>query len=399
MSKSTKYSFLLFGALTMSSVVSARYANADTTPLNKENFNFTVEEAPEWTALFKRDSGWFGGDGIFALPLNGKEDTSPTDTTINLIWFSDTMIGEVENNTPKSSTMIHNSLALLRGAVPENKNIQFYWDTKDNKAATIFEPRTPSAKEGDYYWLGDGFLNKAKQNTTYIFAYRMHNTSEDDWSFKVMGINLIEIPAGGKPPFKDHRQIETPFSSFTNAGEEVSLGAGILANTPEQGAPHPDGFIYVYGVKGKNKSLIAGRIEPENFESFDKWEFWTGSKWSNDFKKASAITTGVSNELSVTPMSDGKYILVYQENGMSSHVIMRVAPSPVGPFSDPIVLYDCPEVKENKNYFVYNAKAHPSLSKAGELLISYNVNSFNFFSELKKNATLYRPRFIRVKFK
>ena len=214
-----------------------------------------------------------------------------------------------------------------------------------------------------------------------------------------MGINLIAIPAGSKPPFKNHRQIETPFDFFLHGEEEVSLGAGILANTQEEGAPHADGFIYVYGVTGKDKKLIAGRIEPENFESFDEWQFWNGSNWSNNFKEAATITTGVSNELSVTPMPDGKYILVYQTNGMGSTIAMRVATTPVGPFSDSVIIYHCPEVKKNKNYFVYNAKAHPSLSRAGELLISYNVNSFNFFSEIEKNPTLYRPRFIRVRFK
>jgi hypothetical protein len=35
--------------------------------------NYKVEEAPEWTALLKRSSGWFGGDDIFTIPLNGKE--------------------------------------------------------------------------------------------------------------------------------------------------------------------------------------------------------------------------------------------------------------------------------------------------------------------------------------
>jgi hypothetical protein len=31
---------------------------------------YTVAEAPEWTALLNRSSGWFGGDGIFTIPLN-----------------------------------------------------------------------------------------------------------------------------------------------------------------------------------------------------------------------------------------------------------------------------------------------------------------------------------------
>jgi hypothetical protein len=84
--------------------------------------------------------------------------------------------------------------------------------------------------------------------------------------------------------------------------------------------------------------------------------------------------------------------------GMSSTVAMRIGASPVGPFGPIIKLYDCPESKENKNYFMYNAKAHPSLSKPGELLISYNVNSFEFWKEIQTKPTLYRPRFLKLIF-
>ncbi len=44
----------------------------------------------------------------------------------------------------------------------------------------------------------------------------------------------------------------------------------------------------------------------------------------------------------------------------------------------------------------YNAKAHPHLSPPGELLIRYNVDSSDFWGQFK-NADIYRPRFIRLK--
>jgi hypothetical protein len=42
-------------------------------PKDLTTLNYKVEETPEWTELLKRKSGWFGGDGIFTIPLNGKE--------------------------------------------------------------------------------------------------------------------------------------------------------------------------------------------------------------------------------------------------------------------------------------------------------------------------------------
>ena len=39
--------------------------------------------------------------------------------------------------------------------------------------------------------------------------------------------------------------------------------------------------------------------------------------------------------------------------------------------------------------------AHPHLSKPGELLISYNVNTLNFWDHFNY-ADIYRPRFINI---
>jgi hypothetical protein len=110
------------------------------------------------------------------------------------------------------------------------------------------------------------------------------------------------------------------------------------------------------------------------------------------------IAGRASNELSLTPLPDGRYALVFQVDGMSSSVGLRLGLSPTGPFGPVIQLWECPEVKENKRYFTYNAKAHPNLSGPGELLISYNVNSFDFFNQIKINPNLYRPRFIKISF-
>src|SRR5688500_3942602 len=56
---------------------------------------FTVEEAPEWTALFKRSQGWFGGDGIFAIPFSGNDYAQSTTEDSILFVFSDTMVGQI----------------------------------------------------------------------------------------------------------------------------------------------------------------------------------------------------------------------------------------------------------------------------------------------------------------
>lgn len=367
--------------------------NTDTTHLK-----FSVSEAPEWTALFNRTSGWFGGDGIFAIPMDGVETGNEADST--LFIFSDTMVGDVvDGKLQPGARMIHNSVACLEGTAPDTQKIRFYYgENEDGQAETIFVPNTPNAQKGDYYWLGDGFVNKALNNNLYIFAYRMRNMSSDDWSFKQVGNALVVIKAGSKPPFKDQRQMETPF--LIQGGEETesgSLGAGIFVNTKEAGALDPDGYVYVYGLKGKAKNLIVARVLPEDFEQFDTWRFWDGRSWSTNIREAAYVTDNVSGELSVSPLEDGRYALVFQVAGMSHIVGLRLGLSPHGPFGPVIKLWECTESRQ-KNYITYNAKAYPGLSKPGELLVSYNVNAFDFWNELKQNPTLYRPRFFKVKY-
>lgn len=58
-----------------------------------------------------------------------------------------------------------------------------------------------------------------------------------------------------------------------------------------------------------------------------------------------------------------------------------------------------PEIYEDINFYTYNAKAYPHLSKPGELLISYNVNAFNFEEKFHMYPHHLRPRFITVKYK
>jgi hypothetical protein len=58
-------------------------------------------------------------------------------------------------------------------------------------------------------------------------------------------------------------------------------------------------------------------------------------------------------------------------------------------------IWSCPEVDEDPYIFIYNAKAHPHLSTSEKLLISYNVNTFDFWDHFT-NADIYRPRFITL---
>ena len=394
---------LLLGAAACSSPKSDPPGQEAPQPVNTDitTLKFKVEAAPEWTALFKRNSGWFGADGIFAIPKNGVDAPGTAKSTETMFLFSDTMIGDIKDGKLNPGyTMINNSVALLKGAQPTAENIEFYWDkTPAGKPKSLFIPSTPAAQPGEYYWLGDGFVNTAKNNDTYVFGYRVKNINNQAFGFQEVGNTLIVIPAGSKPPFTDQRQLDTPFFlPGSGPGDYGSLGGGIFVNTREAGAPQPDGYVYVYGVRGKAKNVMVARVLPADFEDFGKWRYWDGNDWNADLSKIANITDRASNVLSVTPLPDGRYAMVFQTEGLGKTVGLRLGLKPQGPWGPPIELWDCTEdVKMDKDFFPYNAKVHANLSEPGELLISYNINSFDFFKDILVYPNLYRPRFIKVK--
>ena len=368
-------------------------------------FTFTVEQAPEWSDLFKRYRGWFGGDGIFCATMSGNEQQGSASKDSTLIWFSDSMIGEIINDSLQPGfSMINNSIAVLAGGKPDSNAIHFFLkkaEKNKDSAASIVTPQTPATEKGEYYWLGDGFVNTEMNNELFIFGYRIKNIPEQAvLGFKQTGTTLIHIPAGEKKSFLYTEQTDVPFLQSNNIDSSGTFGAAVLVNTTKAGAPNADGYVYIYGIRGKNKEVIAARVKAEAVEQFDQWMFWNGSKWTSDINSIKPIADHASNEFSITAIEKARYVMVFQKDALSSVIALRIGSSPVGPFGDIVDVYDTKaDLKDSRNFISYNAKAHPVLSQPGELLISYNINSFDYTNDIKKFPQFYRPRFIKLRYK
>jgi len=359
-----------------------------------------VKKAPEWAHMLKHSSGWIGADGIYALPLDGDERSGRRDSAETMFWFSDCIYGTVDHDTLKDGWgMGHNSVAYFTGGEPDPNKIKFYHgsDSKGN-VASMFNPNTPQSKPGDYYWLGSGVFDHAKDSTIYIVAYRIRNVPGPVFPFEEVGTSIIALPKHSRPPFANQRQLDAPLYIKDNSGQ-IGFGTCMLANTAGAHAPHPDGYIYIYGVKNPGAQLVVARVEDIDFEDFTKWTYWDGSTWGNDVHKCAALIPAVSNEMSMSYMDDGsgRVIACYQRNNSNS-VYVQVGKTPFGPFFPEKKIWDTPETYDDIDFYTYNAKAYPYLSNPGELLISYNVNSFDFEKKIKIHPYHLRPRFITLKY-
>ena len=333
---------------------------------------YSVEKTPEWTDLFRRTSGWTGADGIFSYfdKISGKK----------IFVFSDTWIGEVDpkSRERKKWKMINNSMATMAG-----KKIEFHWNKKDDSSLFI-----PEQAKG-WYWLQDGFIHKGH---FYNFPMRIEKdpNGSEGFQFKTAAVDILKVPLIDGNPKTEKAVKKSGDLLIKQNGHELFYGAGVLKE---------DDFVYIYGRLHKDfiVSLTVARVKADEVEDRKAWSFWDGKNWNKDIQHSVSLGEG-GPELSVTKMTSGvlkgKYLLVSMP--ISREVFIRIGDSPKGPFGPKQVIYKTPDQEEIKGIYTYNAKAHPALSKGEELIISYNVNASKL--NLHKNAEIYRPRFIKIKF-
>ncbi|WP_020575688.1 discoidin domain-containing protein [Actinopolymorpha alba] len=347
--------------------------------------------ADEWTQLFNRTSGWLGADGIFSVPLDGRDGVSEaTPSSRTMFIFSDTRVGTADpfDLTYEQTGFLNNSSAVLNGNQPNPKR------------ASFVTPAGGAFRSHD--WMNDGI---AIGDTVYATGFAF------DSNWNASRVDLFSMPiVGGVPDYSSVRRTEDVGLLIRNSRYIVMFGVGIMDNSAV------DGYVYVYGYRNTlldaHKDLVVARVPRADFADMPRpdgsasspWRFWSGSEWSPDISvaehDAAVLHSDVSTELSVTPITTGryagKYLLVYTRNVMSTALEYAVGDTPNGPFSAGVRFYNCPEPyifgsqTEGMTY-CYNAKAHPSLSEKGRLLVSYNVNRIGGDP---LTTEIYRPRFV-----
>ncbi|MGL6226892.1 MAG: hypothetical protein ACRC10_09755 [Thermoguttaceae bacterium] len=369
-----------------------------------------------WTDLFDRNSGWSGADGIYSVNLDGTifEGIENRPNQRTFFVFSDTMIGDVDPQTKQRSSvkMPNHSFALLKGNEPQQDAIRFYYP--EDRPRTSNLPFLPE-KKGNWYWIGDCFVLGAN---LYVFLLELEKQGEGMFGFRQVGVDLLRLPIKeDEPDFKNaviirDSRTSPRLMSFSDGEPNVFLGGAVLEFFPTASAGLGDEFVYVYGFRDVRnpdlqRLLVAARFKPEEVENFGKWTYYEGNDeqgcavWGNDLARVVGITGQVSPEMSLTPIfsgpQKGKFLLVYSPGTMSSKIAARIGDSPVGPFGEEQILFEETVTRGLKGKpFAYNAKGHPVLSRTGELLISFNVNSMDDEMLVFKDAEIYRPRFIRV---
>ncbi|MEU6186327.1 DUF4185 domain-containing protein [Nocardia sp. NPDC047038] len=180
---------------------------------------------------------------------------------------------------------------------------------------------------------------------------------------KIPGIEISLIPTAGISvggvqymslmsvrEWGDHGKWNTNFSTLAASGDGGTTWAQLThtrranvdghENFQQNAFLKANGYVYRYGTPaGRNNPGFVSRAKESDIANIDAYEYWDGREWKpTDAKTAAPIVGGVA-ELSVM-WNDylGQYVMLTTDPANS--VVLRTAPAPEGPWSEPRVLID-----------------------------------------------------------
>lgn len=342
--------------------------------LNPKIEVLSAKPAPEIDALFHRTDGWIGGDGAYSVSLpDGR-----------VAWlFSDTWVGKVRDGKRTDATMVNNTIGIQKSRLAPLE-----YAIAGDSAGKPRALNVPADGHGWFWQQAAGFAN----GKLYRFLNQLEKSGNPGvFGFRSIGLWLgVTANADGEPAAWQTRQIKLTNTLF-EPERTLVWGSSVLI----RGAT-----AYVYGTDERRRDraleryMVVARVPADKIEDTAAWEYFDGKAWSKEFRKAVHLAAFLATEHSVTPFGHG-YLAVYTQNGLSPKIVARYAEQPWGPWSEATTLYTCPEMASIPKAFTYAAKAHESLSRGDEVVVSYVVNSTDFW-EVARNASLYWPRFVRV---
>jgi hypothetical protein len=242
---------------------------------------------------------------------------------------------------------------------------------------------------------------------TCAFPFKVHGSTATvihgvDRPYEQWGVR----PGAGWTPESAPHPVFVPHSRAARALEDpTGLVWGTTVLRVNDGTT-----VFVYGSRqqGADISLVVARLQgvqrAEDVQDFARWRFWDGASWVPNADAAAPVSTPGQVEGSVSAIPDddgGGYVLVHSGDFFSGKIELAVAPAPWGPFTHryELALGDCPVAGFDPaaRMLTYAAKAHPELSDADSLLISFVTRPLDGDAVgASLDQRFYTPRFLHV---
>lgn len=318
-------------------------------------------------------AGWTGADSTYSARLPSGND----------VWlFSDTFLPPITAPTrPTTAPLVNNTLVPQSGST---------LSTIHGGTAAAPEAVMRPATAGNWYWIGGGSVSGSNLE---IPMTEWSKIGPSVWDIRWQRNALARIPT---------RNLRT---APTITALPSATGINWAAWTLREGST-----TYVYGVEdlGADKYMHIAKVTGS---LANRWSFYRGgdpalaASWSATESDSVRVLDHVSNEHSVHKLRSGLYMLTTIDTALAfnNEIVAYFSCSPAGPFVARTSLYRAPEAGPWGSYldpdvYAYNAHAHPQLSSATNVVVTYNVNSLDatIGGDLYRDVSIYRPRFLNV---
>jgi hypothetical protein len=162
-------------------------------------------------------------------------------------------------------------------------------------------------------------------------------------------------------------------------------------------------YTYVYGsvsdtTTGTIYGMKVARVPRGHSLQVRAWRYWNGSRWVAG--EAHAVTIRTGNELTGVMAQKGHdgYEAVSIPGSVRADrtVDLSYSCSPQGPWSRPVAVYSIPQVRHLHDEIAYIPTFHPELSRSSGIVVSFNLDTLDGLTPLKKDIHAYQPQFLRL---
>lgn len=342
-----------------------------------------------WNAAFTRVESWNGGDIAHSIDLGDGRT----------LWlFGDSIFGPVRDGrrVGDQSRMLRAGVARhptpRLGEPPDPASIRFAGPEPVEGAGVVAwaAPAPGLFPPGSWYWLmNDGVRVRPDRLVLFATAIGPSGNPDGMWNFRRVGGAVITIDNPGDPPdrWTGTQAINPLVTPTPRFGEPAGASENHALAIVEW--PPGFGFYCLFGARAERDGPLKLIVARAAAGDLDRPAAWL------PLATDPASMPRVPDEFTVQAVRIAgrpALVLISSEPFVNRSVWARTARKPEGPWSDPVAVYDAPD--EGPTAFMYAAKGHAPLSRPGELLVTYAVNAD--FGRVFAEASLYRPRFVRV---
>lgn len=148
-------------------------------------------------------------------------------------------------------------------------------------------------------------------------------------------------------------------------------------------------WVYMYGTaNGRFGSVHVARVPADKLLELSAYEYWDGRRWQGDDQKAAPIAVGPAGEMSV---GYDKYLDRYVMSTLDEYraaVVMREAPTPLGPWSGQRVLVQGGEGSPYAG--LYAPFFNPASLSSGSPDLYFNMSLWGPYNVFLMKTTLDR---------